>query len=69
MNKDIIAVALPDRGAGNDPEPLGLAFHHQRQCKCIVKLLPLGSFTSLHTHDAVSNTGVISASAKEVCAL
>ena len=25
----IIAVACPDIGAGNDPEPLGLAFHHQ----------------------------------------
>ena len=27
----IIAVVYPDHGAGrpNDPEPLGLAFHHQ----------------------------------------
>ena len=25
----IIVVAYPDRGAGNDPAPLGLAFHHQ----------------------------------------
>ena len=24
-----IAVACPNRGAGNDPEPLVLAFHHQ----------------------------------------
>ena len=22
-------VAFPDRGAGNDPQALGLAFHHQ----------------------------------------
>ena len=22
-------VAYPDRGVGNDPKPLGLAFHHQ----------------------------------------
>ena len=25
----IIVVAYPGRGAGNDPEPLGFAFHHQ----------------------------------------
>ena len=25
----IIVVACPDRGAGNDSKPLGLAFHHQ----------------------------------------
>ena len=25
----IIVVAYPDRGAGNDSKPLGLAFHHQ----------------------------------------
>ena len=25
----IIAVASPDHGVRNDPEPLGLAFHHQ----------------------------------------
>ena len=25
----IIVVAQPDWGAGNDPKPLGLAFHHQ----------------------------------------
>ena len=25
----IIVVAHPDRGAGNDSKPLGLAFHHQ----------------------------------------
>ena len=24
-----IVVAYPDRGAGNDSKPLGLAFHHQ----------------------------------------
>ena len=27
--KIIIVVAYPDRGAGNDSKPLGLAFHHQ----------------------------------------
>ena len=27
--KYIITVAWPDRSAGNDPEPLGLAFYHQ----------------------------------------
>ena len=25
----VIVVAYPDRGVGNDPKPLGLAFHHQ----------------------------------------
>ena len=25
----IIVVAYPDRGAGNNSKPLGLAFHHQ----------------------------------------
>ena len=25
----ILAVAWSDPGAGNDPEPLGLAFHHK----------------------------------------
>ena len=25
----VILVAYPDRGVGNDPKPLGLAFHHQ----------------------------------------
>ena len=29
QNNTIIAVGWPDRDAGNDPEPLGLAFHHQ----------------------------------------
>ena len=30
MSKNtIIAVSQPDHGAGNDPKPLGLAFHHQ----------------------------------------
>ena len=27
--KTIIVVAWPDRGADNDPEALGLTFHHQ----------------------------------------
>ena len=27
--------------------------------QCIVTLLPLGNFTSLHTHDTVGNTGVM----------
>ena len=26
---NIIVVAYPDRGAGNDSKPRGLAFHHQ----------------------------------------
>ena len=25
----MIVIACPDQGAGNDPEALGLAFHHQ----------------------------------------
>ena len=25
----LIVVAYPDRGSGNEPKPLGLAFHHQ----------------------------------------
>ena len=29
QNPTTLVVALPDRGAGNDPEALGLAFHHQ----------------------------------------
>ena len=29
MSKISIFVACPDRSAGNDPETLGLAFHHQ----------------------------------------
>ena len=40
----IIALSWPDRGAGNDPEPLGLAFHHQgstfinANCQAAMKL-------------------------------
>ena len=29
QQKNTMAVAWSDRGAGNDPEPLGLAFHHK----------------------------------------
>ena len=60
--KTIIAVAWPDRGAGNDLEPLGIAFYHQGNAmhsRGIVTLLQPGNFTSLYTHDTVDNTGVM----------
>ena len=43
--KQINSGSIPDRGAGNDPEPLGLAFHHQgstlinAHCKAAINLV------------------------------
>ena len=50
---------MTDHGAGNDSEPLGLAFNHQVNAICIATLLPAGSFISLYTHDTVVNTRIM----------
>ena len=38
----VIVVAYPDRGVGNDPKPLGLAFHHQGSTLLLITLGNMG---------------------------